>query len=427
MRVNGCSRVAEMSDSLCIAVRNSWTKLIEDLALQYNFVGTNQIETGGLSSGEYKVFIMPESVAVSPKEAAEIRAFVQNGGTLIADWRASDMNASGQDMGNGQLDDVFGISHGPARNTAKIIQGVSDDRSLHLEGKQLHELRAGDATVVTAGGKPLARSGDVPLVIVNQFGFGRAIFLNLEIADYGYLRLRPGSNSSLPEILEDILAWADVKPQVRVLGADGKRLPGTEIVRFSNGNCEQVGIFRNPQFDNSGWAAYPKLLSEDSSAPVLDPALIEDIDNSLLEKEEEVTIEWTEEGQTYDVRGRKDLGKVRTLKAVLNPWEPLVYTRSSQPLSALRVGITGARAGEMVETILTDDGSGPEGAFRVIHLEFETPSGELYDLYARNALMKVTPHIERIPFALNDRKGNWKVIAHDLVTGQVVESSFVLA
>ena len=28
-------------DSLCIAVRNSWTKLIEDLSFQYNFVGGN--------------------------------------------------------------------------------------------------------------------------------------------------------------------------------------------------------------------------------------------------------------------------------------------------------------------------------------------------------------------------------------------------
>jgi len=280
---------------------------------------------------------------------------------------------------------------------------------------------------VTTGGKPLARSGEVPLVIVNQFGSGRAVFLNLEIADYGYLRLKPGSNSSLPGLIEDILASANIKPQVRVLGADGKRLPGTEIVRFANGSCEQVAIFRNPQFDNSGWAAYPKLLAADSSAPVLDPALIEDIDNSLLEKEEEVTIEWTEENQTYDVRGRKDLGKIRTHKTVLNPWEPLVFTRSRQSLSPLQVKIAGARAGEMVETILTDDGSGSGDGFRVVHFEFKTPSGELYDLYARNALVKVTPHTERIPFAVNDPKGNWKVIAHDLMTGQVVESSFVLA
>ena len=255
------------SDSVCVAVRNSWTKLIEDLALQYNFVGRKQLEGGTLASGEYKVFIMPESIAVSPEEAAQIRAFVQAGGTVIADCRAADLNAHGRDLGKGQLDDVFGIAHGPAQTAARTIQGVGNDGALHLEGKQLREIRAGDTTVITAGGKALARSGDVPLVIVNQFGAGRAIFLNLEIADYAYLRLKPGSDSSLPEIVEGILESAQVKPRVRVLGADGKRLRGTEIVRFANGDCEQVAMFRNPQTDDGGWGAYPKLLAT-SSAPV---------------------------------------------------------------------------------------------------------------------------------------------------------------
>lgn len=414
------------SDSLCIAVRNSWTKLIEDLSLQYNFIGRKKIEAGDLNSGEYKVFIMPESVAVSAKEAAQIRAFVQGGGTLIADCRAADLNARGRDLGKGQLDDVFGIGHGPAQKTASAIHGVADDGELRLQGKQLRELRAGDATVVTAGSKALARSGDVPLIVVNQFGSGRAIFLNLEIADYANLRLKPGSECSLPEIVESILESAQVQPQVRVLGPDGKRLPGTEIVRFANGNCEQVAIFRNPQFDNGGWGAYPKLLA-DSSAPVLDPALIGNIDNSLLEKESAVTIEWTVENQTYDVRERKDLGKLRSLKTILNPWEPLVYTRSSQPLSSLTASISGARGGEMAEIILADDGPLPEKSFRVVHLEFRTPSSNHYELYDRNVLMKITPHVERVPFAANDPKGKWKMTAHDLLTGQVVETSFNLA
>lgn len=416
------------SDSLCSAVRNSWTKLVEDLALQYNFVGRSLIESGGLNSGEYKVFIMPQSIAVSPEEAEQIRAFVQSGGTLIADYRAADLNAHGRDLGKGLLDDVFGISHGPARATAGSIQGVGNEGALHLEGRRLVGMSPGDATVVATSGKALARSGDVPLVIVNQLGSGRAIFLNLEIADYAYLRLKSNSDSSLPEIMEGIFDLAQIKPQVRVLGSDGKRLPGTEIVRFANGSCEQIAIFRNPQFDNAGWDFNPKLAAE--LKPNMTPGFddVEDvIDNSLLEKEEEVTIEWLEENQTYDVRGRKDMGKVRSLKATLNPWGPLVYTRSSQPLSSLRIQVSpGARSGDIVETILEDDGSAPAGSFRVVHLEFTTPSGEHYDLYARNVLVKTTPSVERVPFAVNDPKGSWKVIAHDLMTGQVVESSFEL-
>jgi hypothetical protein len=37
------------------------------------------------------------------------------------------------------------------------------------------------------------------------------------------------------------------------------------------------------------------------------------------------------------------------------------------------------------------------------------------------------PFLEGIPFAVNDPKGNWRLIAHDLMTGQVIESTFELA
>ena len=419
------------------------------MALQYNFVGKDRIAAGDLSSGEYKVFIMPQSVAVCVEEVQQIRAFVQAGGTLVADCRAADLDGHGRDVGGaniagyfpandnadldgheadyggGQLDDVFGIAHGPARTFAKTVAGTGNEGALQLEGKQLRGLQPADATVIEVTGKALAHSGEVPLVIVNKFGSGRAIFLNLEVADYAYLRLKGNSVSSLPDLMESVFALADVKPQIRVLGADGKSLPGTEIVRFSNGGCEQVGVFRNPQTDDGGFGAYPKLLA-DSNVPDIDPNLSVNIDNSLLEKEEDVTIEWTSSGQIYDVRGRKDLGQTSTVKTKLDPWSALVFTRSQQALPGLKVEIRGARAGEMADVVLTGEGSLPDGTFRVVHLEFRIPGGDAYDLYARNVIVQSSPYVERIPFAVNDPKGNWKVIAHDLATGQVVEVPFEL-
>ncbi|MES2222681.1 MAG: hypothetical protein V4587_17150, partial [Acidobacteriota bacterium] len=157
-------------------------------------------------------------------------------------------------------------------------------------------------------------------------------------------------------------------------------------------------------------------------------AIVGNIDNSLLEKEAEVTLEWPAEVQTYDVRGRKDLGKIRTLKTTLDPWGPLVFTRSPQPISALRTQVApGARAGEMVEVRLTDESPVPEGTVRTVHYEFKTPTGEVYELYSRNVLIHATPHVERFPFAVSDPKGPWHVTTHDLMTGQVVETPFDLA
>jgi hypothetical protein len=420
-------------DSLCIAVRNSWTKLIEDLSFQYNFVGGKQLEAGMLNGGQYKVLVLPQSIAMSAKEAQQIRTFVQNGGTVLADMRIAQLSEHGRDTRRGhggeggQLDDLFGIAHGPAQTIAKSVHGVGSVGDLKLEGKALREIRPGDATVVTTTGKALASSGNVPMVIVNQVGSGRAIFLNMEIADYAFLRLQPTSNSSLPDLIGDILRTAEVTPPVRVLSADGNRLPGSEVVTFANGSCEHVAIFRNPQTDSGGWGSYPKLAAV-GSAPVIDPAIVGNIDNSLLEKEAEVTIEWPAEIQTYDVRGRKDLGKIRTLKTTLDPWGPLVFTRSPQPISALRTEVvSGARAGEMVELRLTDESPIPEGTVRTVHFEFKTPAGEDYELYSRNVLIHAMPHVERFPFAVSDPKGHWRVTTHDLMTGQVIETPFDLA
>jgi len=79
------------------------------------------------------------------------------------------------------------------------------------------------------------------------------------------------------------------------------------------------------------------------------------------------------------------------------------------------------------EVVLTGEGALPDGTFRVVHLEFRTPTGDSYELYARNVMLHSSPYVERVPFAVNDPKGNWKLSAHDLATGQVVEVPFELA
>jgi len=404
--------------SHAIAVRNSWTKLIEDLGLQYEFASPQGIEAGKLNNGSYRVFIMPQSIAVSAEEASEIRKFVHAGGLVVADSRAARMNEHGRDLGGGALDDLFGISRAGTQAEPKEIRGVANEGSLRLEGKAL-QLRVGDAAVTTTSGKALARSGGVPLIIVSRFGQGRAIFLNLEVGDYAYERLQANSGSSLPDVVEGILGLAGVQPRLRVLGSDGKRLPGAEAVIFSNGPVEHVAIFRNPQFDDGGWEDHPTMTA---------PGWAGTIDNSLLEKEAEVTIEWKTSKQCYDVRNRKDLGAVAVSKATLSPWEPLVFTRSPQPVPELHVEITPqAKAGEPLEVKLTNRTAFPDQAFRVVRLEFETPSGDRYELYARNLLVKSTPHIERIPLACNDPKGRWRAHIHDVATGQSQEVSFSVA
>ena len=399
-------------------IRNSWTKLIEDLGLQYGFVSREQIEAGKLNTGEYRVFVMPKSVAVSSREAGQIREFVQAGGLLVADFAAATMNEHGRDLGGGQLDDVFGIQRAEAPWPTKAGPQPGNIVSVSIDGKQFNLLPVAESSVVVAGGKAHGASGKGSTVIVNTFGSGRAVFLNLDVADYAAERLIGKSNSGLPELLEGVLSSAEIRPRVRVFGGDGKRVPGAEVVVFENGGCEHVAVFRNPQFDVEGLGDYAPIKPGDSG---------EDVDNTFLEKAAQVSLEWPSPLPTYDVRRRQDLGAIQTYKTTLDPWWPLIFTRSPEPLPKLRLNTADKLpASRHLQVQLVNEGSLPAGTLRVVRLELDRPDGHPYELYSRNALLTSSSHVETIPLAHNDEKGEWRIRARDIATGQAIDSSFIL-
>ena len=116
----------------------------------------------------------------------------------------------------------------------------------------------------------------MPLIVVNDFGKGKAVFMNVETGRYPYERLATQRDTSLPEVVEQIFGlWRTFEPSVRVLDAAGNRLPGTEVVRFANGAVEHVAVFRNPQFDDGGWGDLPTMTEREWAGS---------IDNSLSGK-----------------------------------------------------------------------------------------------------------------------------------------------
>jgi hypothetical protein len=406
------------TDSRFIAVRNSWTKLIEDLQVQYDFVSATAVATGELNSGKYKVFIMPESIAISAAEADQIREFVRSGGTIVADSRAALLSERCRDLGKGQLNEVFGIGEGEASVAGATVKGDSNVGSLQLAGKDLGPMTLADGMLMVTTGKALAHCGDVPMLIVNNFGDGKAVYLNMNMSDYAFERLNPNASGTFPDLMKSVLELAKIRSRVRVLGSNGKRLPGTEVVILKNGVCDLVAIFRNPQSDDGGWGSHVVKKSDWRDWTT-------GADNFALEKEAEVTIEWGSVSPTYDVRAKKELGSVDVCKATLNPFEPLVFTRSPRPLPQLHLSIqSNCTAGSIAEINLSTAEPPLEGTVRVVHFEFINPSGQAYELYSRNVMMLGSSHTLRVPIAFNDLQGSWSVRGHDLMSGQILEASF---
>ena len=91
------------------ANRDGWVRALNDLGLQFDFVSYDQVKKGQLSKGKYKVFILPFSMAPSPREVEAITEFAQQGGIVIADAAAGMMDDHCAWQPDGLLNDFFGI------------------------------------------------------------------------------------------------------------------------------------------------------------------------------------------------------------------------------------------------------------------------------------------------------------------------------
>jgi hypothetical protein len=70
--------------------RDAWVKALERKGVQFRFLATPQIESGALA--DFKVLILPESIALSDAEVRQIRGFAARGGVVYLDGEAGLMD-----------------------------------------------------------------------------------------------------------------------------------------------------------------------------------------------------------------------------------------------------------------------------------------------------------------------------------------------
>jgi hypothetical protein len=158
---------------------------LEHMGLQHRFVSSEQVRRGELRR-DYRVLILPHTIALGASEAAEIRSLVERGGVVIADSEPGQFDAHGRRLPKSALSDVFG---GPP------------DRS----------------------------------AINFAFGKGKAI----------YLASANGRDRQNIHRLARILDNAGVKPPFPVLRAEGGPADDVETGIFSNGELTIVALQRD--------------------------------------------------------------------------------------------------------------------------------------------------------------------------------------
>ena len=175
----------EYQDNAIRVSTRQFAHALEHMGLQYRFVSSEQVRRGALR-GDYRVVVLPHTIALGASETAEIRGFVERGGVVIADSEPGRFDEHGRRITKPALSDIFA---GPVnRSAARFV-----------------------------------------------FGKGKAI----------YLASANGRDRQNFQRLSRILDNAGVKPPFPVLRIDGRPANDVETSIFHNGELTIVALQRD--------------------------------------------------------------------------------------------------------------------------------------------------------------------------------------
>ena len=375
---------------------------LQDGGLQYRVVAPAQIERGALA--DFRVLFLPFAQALSAAEAAAIRTFVHEGGTLIADIRPGVRDPQGRLLEQGQLDDLFGIRHkhlGPLSERAdKSIALQLDDHSI----AGTIPMAESDPAVALTDGKALAAVDGLPVLIEKKSGQGRAVLLNLSVGftnvEWGTVAAQSkfqrhpvrgsGRDDTWVALLAALVAGAGIQPELE-FSSENEPLRGAETATYHDGAARYYGVF---------------------GCPHNDMALLWNT------RARTATGKLRQAGHLYDVRTGEYLGFTDTFTRLYHHADPLLL--ALLPYQPKQISITGparATAGETLSFELALETAGGGAGRHVLRLEVFAPDGAAQAALDANVEAAEGAATHTLPLALNSVAGTWKITARDVASG----------
>ena len=135
----------EYQDDTIRAATRNFARLIEHRGSQHRFVSTEEWRRGELGNRDYRILMLPHTIALSPIEAREIRAFVEHGGIVVADGEPGIFDDHGRRMAKPALSEVFAGAAACAATSfafekGKAIYATFPDERGRESGRVLSEI-----------------------------------------------------------------------------------------------------------------------------------------------------------------------------------------------------------------------------------------------------------------------------------------------
>ncbi len=389
------------------ANRDGWVSLLDDLGLSFRFVATPQVETGALQGK--RVFVLPYSTAISDREAAEIRRFVEEGGVLLADGGAGLFDEHVAWRETAALDTLFGVAAPPPRTrgaSAPRVTGpvrvTAEGSALGLQARELSGLEALEPAVRARAGRALARVGGADLAVVNHVGKGLAVYLNALLDREG------PSRDAWQAVVRAVLSHAGVRPAVSVANLTGRPVPRVRIARYRFGEHEIVALLSGDldvktSFGRDGVTVY------------------EDAQHGRVVRRE-VDVALPRVAYVTNARTGEALGQTSRLRTTLTAGDALVLALGP-PGPELRLeGPGAARRGTAPAFTVTASIPGK----RLLRWHVWRPDGVFLPEYARTTVAEGPSTTFVLPSALNDAAGEYRLRVTDVLSGASAEATLRL-
>ena len=221
-----------------------------DIGLTSKYVSYAQAAEGMLRKMDLKVLILPKVFAMSYREAEQIRSFVKNGGTVIADNACATFDGHGKRLKKGLLDGLFGIKRKNFRLTERngtVRRSTSAPAVLQNKDHALLKgISSGGRFIVTepgiecTQGTALVKAGSIPAVIINRTGRGFTCYLNISYASYVHSLTSSAQVRPLCILLKNLCTQSGAAPRLCV-SWENKGVRSARITEFRDGNmCRQM-------------------------------------------------------------------------------------------------------------------------------------------------------------------------------------------
>ena len=386
------------------ADRQGWLNILQERGYQQTFLSRQQIEAGDLVSRKFKVLIMPLSMAVSAKEAAEIRRFVKGGGAVIGDFQTAVLDEHCKWLDKGRLDDVFGIErlnmncgrfyiNGEARRTKELP--TLDVKAVEEAGVIQEE-----PGVRAKGGKALFLddfSRHIPALVVNKYGKGQAAYLNFgaDVCAGGDADKAQAVKSAVGEVL----TYFGVKPIMKVTKADGQPLDRVEMFGYQERGVRYFAMLRE-NVAGRARLAYDGIMRDSKEGHA---------------EAEKITVTLPVRGHLYDCLAKKSLGLGDAIQTEIGSAQAKVYAVYPYEIKDLVVNVK--QDGNTVEYDVAVIPSKGAARQHTVVLTATSPSGEASPIYSQNLAAKGGRATGRIAFSLENEDGAWTLKFTEAASG----------